>query len=74
MGAEARMGAETATDLSRIAEIRDHPILSSGTTTPGRSIAKLEKAPHRRFEKSLSTGSARPKIPVRGMPLVRISV
>jgi hypothetical protein len=45
-GVEAEMGAEAATDLSRITEIRDHPIVSSGTATLGRSIAKLEKAPH----------------------------
>ena len=35
MGSEAEKGAEAAADLSRIAEIRDHPILSSGTTSPG---------------------------------------
>jgi len=68
------MGAEAATDLSRIAEIRDHPILSPGTATLDRSIASLEKAPDRRFEKLLSTESARPKKPVRGVFRVRIAV
>jgi hypothetical protein len=32
-GGEAKIGAEAATDLSRIAEIRNHPILSPGTAT-----------------------------------------
>ena len=41
MRAEAEMGVEAATDLSRIAEIRDHPIRVVWNRYPGSLDRKI---------------------------------